>query len=63
MNHGGTMQITPRQKVYATFTKAMQKAKAEQFFDAVDEAVEAAAKELGLSPEAVEEALNEPATA
>lgn len=55
------MTITPREKVRAVFKSAMANAPTSvEWAGAVDWAVEETARQLGLTPEAVEEALQEP---
>lgn len=55
------MTITPREKVRAVFKSALAATgPGVEFVGAVDLAVEETARQLGLTPEAVEEALQEP---
>lgn len=55
------MTITPREKVRAVFRSALANTgPGVEFVGAVDRAIEETARQLAMTPEAVEEALQEP---
>jgi len=53
------MIITPREKVREAFNRSLLLSTAPEFQDAIDEAIEATAQALCLTPEAVQDALEE----
>lgn len=53
------MTITPREKVREAFNRALLMSTAPEFQDSIDEAIEATAQALCLTPEAVQDALKE----